>query len=456
MVCKMIRFLVFSVLSQIIFCGSSAFCRDKHSIELKGKNQIGISYEECLEMENKIGPLLFIGVGAYGAPGQTIDRLWIETAQDLNVGGSLPHFGSRDPVKIREALQKLQSGMKDPMLIGVDYVSYDIGDQGISNGFGYGHRHAAAEIAGPECAAKHDFLVGLLHRGIGVHPLGPTIENHPNSKFNNDKRDFQFVEQTTRAISRELRGLGLISVAKHYPFDVEGFDSHRYNTNIESTKEEIEKRLKIWQATANDFSVIMSTHLLARNIDPKDMATFSSVWIDRLKKEFGFKGLVMTDEIYMFRAWPDDFKNNLLKWERQEPIEVTDPGAILTARALMAGHDMVLLHGENKEAIYRVFNQLHYISCQKTKNGETLRARIRSAYQNVQEFKSKHKDQLTNLRTLSNSILIRADKLVKDAESVKLCTDPDTIKEYESIRTAALAELKAPAAPVESSVGVTE
>ena len=137
---------------------------------------------------------------------------------------------------------------------------------------------------------------------------------------------------------------GLLCCAKHFPGlgGVE-VDPHQ-GLPVKETVEE-EDLLPFLEAIRIGVPAVMTTHLLIPAWD-KEPATFSSKIVKFLRENLGFKGLILTDDLFMGGA--------LARASLEEAV----------LRAFLAGHDLLLLCGEFHKSIdaLAIFSE----ECQKS------------------------------------------------------------------------------------------
>ncbi|MGE0527145.1 MAG: glycoside hydrolase family 3 N-terminal domain-containing protein [Bdellovibrionales bacterium] len=176
--------------------------------------------------------------------------------------------------------------------------------------------------------------------------------------------------------------------------------------------------LNIFRQVSGKTDFAMSTHLLNFNIDPDNMVTFSKKWIEVLRKDIGFDGILMTDALFMFDRYPASVRQMEARWPQDE-IPLKETSSIFAARAILAGHDMAFLEGTATKT-YKVFNDLLYVACQDKPTGKELNRRILESYDRITRYKEKNKEVLTE-----------ALKLQRDGE---LSCTPQGVAEFENLK----------------------
>lgn len=112
--------------------------------------------------------------------------------------------------------------------------------------------------------------------------------------------NINIVRNIGQLIIKEYKKYNIKTVGKHAPgHGLAKVDSHFSLPVINHSKTHLFKNdFKSFYQINSDF--LMTAHILYKNIDPKNLATFSNLIINKiLKKKLSFKGLIMTDDICM-------------------------------------------------------------------------------------------------------------------------------------------------------------
>lgn len=114
-------------------------------------------------------------------------------------------------------------------------------------------------------------------------------------------RDPQIVATYAQAFVQAHQHAGVTPCLKHYPgHGLALQDSHIELTDITLTKQPDERtafRLMIQKGFA---PMIMSAHVIDRDIDPDDPVSLSKIFLSqKLREQDGFKGLIVTDDLHM-------------------------------------------------------------------------------------------------------------------------------------------------------------
>jgi beta-N-acetylhexosaminidase len=269
-----------------------------------------------VSLEEKIGQMIMTGFSNEGASRDTLNR-------DLTSGvqGNVLTFRSnlQSPSQIKELTTQLQQTAKRyPLLIGVDQEGGRVARLTSSNG--YRTTSSAAFIGrfrNSEFAAKNEayqMAVWLKDAGlnfnlapvadVNVNPASPAIGGLDRSYSSNEEVVYNHVKWATDSYHEE----GIATALKHYPGHGSAMsDSHLGFTDISTTWEERELSPYKNLIEAGYVDAIMTGHLFKEDWDAKWPASLSKYMItDILRDSLGFKGLVISDELFM-RAIKDNF-----------------------------------------------------------------------------------------------------------------------------------------------------
>ncbi|OFZ63974.1 MAG: hypothetical protein A2577_12800 [Bdellovibrionales bacterium RIFOXYD1_FULL_36_51] len=354
-----------------------------------------IPYNQCQEMENKIGQLMYITADGFGS-NYTIHPDYDRLIKRIQPGGVLPHYNSSNINKIRRANEVLQNNSLLPLMIGIDYqsVKADGKEIRIGLGFGSGLVGTVGEQS-PECYEKIATLDAVLHKYAGInHPLGPTIE-YDNNGGGILEKDLFFKKPRLDSIISAFKNMGLETTIKHFPHTPEGYNLHKESKDTKIPKDEIDtKYMPIFKELSQESGFLMTTHLYNSEIDPANMATFSKKWMNKLRNEVGFKGIVMTDALFMISQYSTTMKNMARDWPLSDPDDDT---TIFSIKAILAGHDMFFVETAASDT-EKLWKNLVKFSCTNNNLADTFRKRIKESYDRIVEYKNANQ-QLRNIST---------------------------------------------------------
>src|SRR2546425_12608830 len=157
---------------------------------------------------------------------------------------------------------------------------------------------------------RHGDLTGRLLRLFGFNlDLCPVLDISFDDDAENSLRGRCYgktVEQVVRnagAFNEAMRGQGIASCGKHFPgYSAATSDAHYQLPRIDRTREELDQNeLAVFRQFVDKVDSMMICHGWYPSLEPeKTPASLSPrVITDVLRKEFGFDGLVMTDDLDM-------------------------------------------------------------------------------------------------------------------------------------------------------------
>lgn len=135
------------------------------------------------------------------------------------------------------------------------------------------------------CAPLLDVRAPEGHEIIGSRALGQAAED---------------VARRGRAVCEGLLAGGVLPVIKHIPGHGRAtVDSHRDLPRVSAPRAELERiDFAPFRALA-DQALGMTAHIVYEAIDPARCATLSPVVVELIRREIGFDGLLMTDDLSM-------------------------------------------------------------------------------------------------------------------------------------------------------------
>ncbi|MGA2478364.1 MAG: glycoside hydrolase family 3 N-terminal domain-containing protein [Spirochaetia bacterium] len=359
--------------------GESSF-----SDQLAAKGRLRVPIAQARELESKLGQLFIVNVDGFGTTGDlALEPGFVPMLKRLQIGGVIPHYGSTSYERIRRTNLAL-AGMTDlPLLLCCDIVKLRGAGRTLSFGDGYvggflGRYRVLPDDVLETLARLNAFTFAAI--GINV-ALGPTVDTSTGDKRTEDR---------ARIVIAQLRSFGLEPVIKHFPYLPTGANLHRQSPDTRLPLAEAQRRFAIFGALSDDAGIMMTTHLYDSLVD-KSIATFSPLWNGILRQQTGFDGLLMSDGLLMLKNYAD---RSLLSGGPGGPgISGIDETARWAMRAILAGHDMVIVEGSAAQT-YHAFEGLLTVACGGSATGAALRTRINDAYDRITAWKKAHLDTL--------------------------------------------------------------
>jgi beta-glucosidase-like glycosyl hydrolase len=129
--------------------------------------------------------------------------------------------------------------------------------------------------------------------------------------------------------------------------------------------------------------MIMTTHLLDSSVD-RDIMTFSPVWNAILRAGTGFTGPLMSDGLLMLKNYAG--RSAPASGVTTADFAGLDQAAVWAARAILAGHDLVVVEGSVAQTV-RVFDGLLTAACRASPQAGELRRRIEESSARIARWK---------------------------------------------------------------------
>lgn len=157
---------------------------------------------------------------------------------------------------------------------------------------------------------KHGDITGRLLRVFGFNmDLCPVLDISFDDESDNSLRGRCYGRSVAEVVAKAgafnegLRSTGILSCGKHFPgYSSAGLDPHHELPRLERSREDMEaEELAVFRAFARSVDSMMIGHIAISGLDEVNRpASLSPAIIrDLLRKDLGFDGLVMTDDLDM-------------------------------------------------------------------------------------------------------------------------------------------------------------
>ncbi len=152
---------------------------------------------------------------------------------------------------------------------------------------------------------RNRLIAAELHDvGIDANcaPLADIAEEatHPVLKNRLYGYDVQTVVEACRVCADAHLAGGVLPVLKHIPgYGRASVDSHKDLPRVDAPREELEAWDFAPFAALTDIPMGMTAHIVFSDIDPANPATTSAKMMEVIRKDIGFDGLLMTDDLSM-------------------------------------------------------------------------------------------------------------------------------------------------------------
>lgn len=190
-----------------------------------------------------------------------------------------------------------------------------------------------------------EFTSRVRRLGRELKCLGITVDMAPvvdlrsgeDASIVGDRSFSEDPDEVIRHAWRYLAALhaeGVAGVIKHFPgHGATTIDSHKELPRIAKTLDELkESDLSPYFDLAGEAPFVMAAHILVPDVDPLFPASLSRAWLNFLRDEIGFTGLIMTDDLEM---------HALDRWSPEEKVNLF----------LAASGDLLLVCSGNEEAM---------------------------------------------------------------------------------------------------------
>lgn len=287
-----------------------------------------------MSIRELIGQHMIVGVA-----GTSLNSEEKKFIVENNIGGIvLMGRNCVEPKQIRDLcaeIQSLRHKMKDkvPLFIGIDMEG------------GRVHRLKApftqwpplkkiGDLDAPTAAFHFTQKMGAELMAVGINlDFAPCIDVYTNPKNTviGDRAistDPYQVEKMSSALVRGFIKAGIISCVKHFPGHGNTIvDSHEELPVEESDLARLHEveLVPFKKALRSRTEMVMTSHILFKNVDSKNPVTFSEFFLKKLiREEFKYRGLIISDDL--------DMKAMLNHYSREQ----------IPVNALKAGVDMLL------------------------------------------------------------------------------------------------------------------
>lgn len=341
------------------------------------------------ELKNKIGQMLIVGFRGT----EINDKSNIVKAiKELNLGGVIlfdrdnPSEGTIERNIVNpDQTKKLVNDLKkySSLFVAVDAEGGYINR--LKEKYGFKNIPSAEEMGKGTIEKTKEYAVSIgetlsnLGFNLNFAPVVDVNINPSNPVIGYLERSFsENPEEVFNHASSFIDGLhekNIITSIKHFPgHGSSNNDSHLGMVDITETykEEELVPYRKLIQNGYSD--MIMTAHIINKNIDPEYPATLSSIFLKNiLRDELLFKGVTVSDDMQM-NAIVDHYGFN-------ESI----------IKAINAGCDILIISNNgktyNEEDPYAAVNAIF----EAVKNGEISEKQINDSYERIKTLKIKYK-----------------------------------------------------------------
>lgn len=254
-----------------------------------------------MTLEQKVGQMFLVSV--FSEDPKAIDKL----ISERKIGSVIlmgKDIKNKKVIDITKKLQKIASTTKQiPLFISTDQEGGIVARIKDKDSI----LTAQPEIKDASQAYKVALERGkeLRRKGVNVN-FSPVLENITATSSFLYKRVFRGTNENIISLGSSMvkgyRDAGIIPVVKHFPgHDDSSVDSHKDLPVSQIEKVDLPKFILPFTEVIKkeNPAMIMMGHLFFPKIDPVYPATLSLVFIDLLRKEYGYNGVIITDDMNM-------------------------------------------------------------------------------------------------------------------------------------------------------------
>lgn len=331
-------------------------------------------YINTMTLRQKIGQIIMVGF-----PGQTFSEKDAVHLKKINPGGIVFYARNfKDATDVALLITKIKSITMNhelPMFFAIDQEG-GIVHRIKGESYKPPSQPAIGATNSEELAREVGQSVGNTLRSLGININFAPVLDVPTDISSSPmtgrsySHDPKTVERLGIAYINGLKEAGLLATAKHFPgLGRAQEDSHRSLPHITwKTQDEKDNDIMPFKVAIKEgVDIVMVGHFVAEPGDEKNPVSLSSYWMkDVLRKEIGFEGLIIVDNIEM------------------KPIEDIIPISEAAVQSFNAGADILIVsHGRENQEV--VFNAL----LDTVKKGDISAERLNESLRRIIEAKRK-------------------------------------------------------------------
>lgn len=337
-------------------------------------NQSTSKIISSMSLDEKIGQMILAGIS-----GTSVDNNVKWLLNEHHVGGVIFYGNNfRTPVQAVKLVNNIKEANNSdvPLLLGVDQEGGSVtrlpGDF-----IPIPSNKQVGEVGSREYSYQIGKFLGKQLQAFGLNiNFAPVLDvnNNPNNPVIGDRAfgdNPKIVRQLGVEMMKGIQSQSVIPTVKHFPGHGDtSVDSHLELPIIHKTFKELKKLefIPFESAFKEGADVVMVGHILLPKLDNKNPASMSKVVMkDVLRKQLGFTGLIVTDDMTM-GAIKDNF----------------DLGKA-AVESVKSGSDIILV-GHDDHHVAEVFNALK----RSVQQGEISEKRVNESVKRILKLKKKY------------------------------------------------------------------
>lgn len=375
--------------------------------DLIKKKATDLKLEECNKLFNQVMQLFYIYTDDVGAQKKDLIHPLYSNFYKLAqpAGIIINQYQAKPLVQLRKNIQNLRKEYKDPLLIGGDDCQGYLGKKRI--------RIKPLPEYTNNCQIR---VNAAMTKVFGCNILfNPQIDKPISNPFESNY-DKELIELAKKKIDI-YKKFGTLLTLKHFPLTSNKYDLHDESPDNDISKKNITKNfLPAFKELMPHQGLLMTTHIINKSIDDKDIVTFSKKWVDLIREKLKIKStLILTDSLDMIRKYSNELKSG--SFNHKIP-QVSQEG-FFAIRSILAGHDVFMTR---QSLIFQQLMLSHtfIIAALKLDISKQLRSSIEKSFKRVKAFKKEFKEYLDYFPKISK----RDEKVIissyKKIDKVKL------------------------------------
>ncbi|MFC1886205.1 glycoside hydrolase family 3 protein [Thermodesulfobacteriota bacterium] len=261
-------------------------------------------------LDEKIGQLIAIGFHGASPGDEGVRRVTRQVKAGKVSGVVIYRYNIKGPRQLNSLLKPIHDASGPlPLFVMIDQEGGRVQRLHGQNGFfdTLSAKRVASEMDVAEAQRHYDKMGAMLKKtgfNINLAPCVDLGDDPPSEAIGQLERSYSSDPQTisdyAEAMVEGLRVHGVLSCLKHFPGHGRARgDSHMGLVDITKTwlADELWPYRKLISRGAAD--AVMTAHLIHNQVDPDTPATLSTTWINRLRTDIGFDGVVVADDLHM-------------------------------------------------------------------------------------------------------------------------------------------------------------
>ncbi|MCX6971299.1 MAG: glycosyl hydrolase [Verrucomicrobia bacterium] len=255
--------------------------------------------------KNDAGQLILVGV-----PGPELDPESARLFQKIQPGGFIL-FGRniQSPAQLRKLIDDLRDVSDVEPVITIDQEGGRVSRLRLI-GSEPPNAQQLRDRADLDLIRNHGDITGRLLKIFGFNlDLCPVLDISYDDEADNSLRGRCYGRNVKEVIAKAgafndgLRGTGVLSCGKHFPgYSSAGLDPHHELPSLTRSREEMEaEELAVFRAFSDSVDSMMIGHIAISGLDEisRPASLSPAIISDLLRRDMGFRGLVMTDDLDM-------------------------------------------------------------------------------------------------------------------------------------------------------------